>query len=160
MSDYLSIIAFFLLLTILWILWLFFRMHLQEKALSRVEERVNRIGKRLHELSGDSNDPDSKVYIDLVRSFNLQELWARVRTRIVIGRKGNERTTELIEKMSRLTSEIESLIRADFASRAMAQIGDWNEEKIAFFRDAGVNQRASIAAIRQLVADIKRELSR
>ncbi len=75
MSDYLSIIAFLLLLTILWVLWLVFRIYLQAKALSRVEERVNRIGKRLHELSGDSNDPDSKVYIDLVQSFNLQDLW-------------------------------------------------------------------------------------
>src|SRR5258707_4752961 len=159
MSDYLSIIAFLLLLTILWVLWLVFRIYLQAKALSRAEERVNRIGKRLHELSGDSNDPDSKVYIDLVQSFNLQDLWGRVRRRIVIGRKANERTSELIEKMLRLTFEIESLIRADFASRSMAQIGDWNEEKITFFRDAGVNERASIAAIDQLVADIKRELS-
>jgi hypothetical protein len=40
----------------------------------------------------------------------------------------------------------------------MAQIGDWDDEKIAFFRDAGIKQRASIAAIDQLVADIKHEL--
>ncbi len=81
-----------------------------------------------------------------------------MRTRIGIGRKNSAGDAELVVKLARLMSEIESLIENDFTSRAMAQIGDWNDEKIAFFRDTGVKQRASLAAIDQLVADIERGL--
>jgi len=159
-SDYLWIIAFLLPLTILWVLWLFLRIHLQAKTLLRVEKRANRIGRRLRELSGDSSDAVSQnIYIELVQNFNLEDLWARVRTRISVGSKNSNEVAELVVKIARLLSAIEELIRNDFTSRSIAQIGEWDEHKIAFFRDAGVNQRASIAAIYQLVTDIKRELS-
>jgi hypothetical protein len=150
------VIAALLLLIALWVLWTLLKVYLQVKALAHVERDVNRIGERLAGLSCAS--ADSKIYKGLVQKFNLNELWARVRARISVGRKNKPRDAELMVKLVRLTSEIESLIKNDFTARAMAQIGDWDEEKIAFFRDAGIKQRASIAAIDQLVADIKHEL--
>lgn len=158
MNSYLWIIVSLFLLIAVWVLWLLLRAYIQAESFGRVADNVNRIGRRLVDLSGLSNDQDSEIYTELVQRVNLQELWARIRTRIGIGRKNNPRDAELVVKLVRLTSEIESLIKNDFTARAMAQIGDWDDEKIAFFRDAGIKQRASIAAIDQLVADIEREL--
>jgi signal transduction histidine kinase len=157
MTDYLWVIASLLFLIALGFLWLLLPVYLQAKALTRVEENTNRIGRRLVELGCVSDEPNSIVYKDLVQKVNLQELWARIRTRIRIKRK-NPADVELVVRLVRLISEIESVIQNDFTSRTLAQIGDWDDEKIAFFREAGVKQRASIAAIDQLVADIEHEL--
>lgn len=158
MNDYLWVIGSFLFLIAVWVLWLIAKVYFQSKALARVEIKVNAIARRLVELSSASHDPGSEIYKELVQNVNLPELWARARTRIRIGTKNSPEDAELVVKLHRLTSEIESLIQNDFTSRTMAQIGDWDDEKIAFFRDAGIKQRASIAAIDQLVADIKHEL--
>jgi hypothetical protein len=169
-----GVIAALLLLIALWLLWTFLKVYFQAKLVARVERDVNRIGKRLEELScapaadyhtgikglmPTLNLPDENaIYKDLVQKFSLPNLWARVCTRISIGRKNDSRTSELTVKIVRLTAEIESLIRNDFRSRSLAQLGAWDDEKIAFFRDAGIKERASIAAIDQLVADIEHEL--
>jgi len=165
------VIAALLLLIALWVLWTLLKVYFQARALAGVERDVNRIGKRLAELSCASTDPHpdlvpmfnlpdphSEIYKDLAQKVDLQELWARICTRISIGKKNNSRDAELVVKIERLISEIESLIRNDFTSRTIAQHGDWDDEKNAFFRDFWIKQRASIAAIDQLVADIEREL--
>jgi hypothetical protein len=160
-----------------WVSWLFLRVRLQAKALARIDQRITKIGRRLQELRCEPGAPKSAIwredfqhaltapevehsrtYAQLIQSFDLQDLWARVRTRVGVGQKNNEGVVELTQKILRLLSEIEALIHNDFQSRAMAQIGDWSEEKIAFFRNSGERERASIAAIDQLVKDIKHEL--
>jgi hypothetical protein len=158
MNDYLWVIGALLFLIAVWVLWSILKVYFQSKVLAQVEIKANRIAKRLAELSCGSNDPDSKIYKDLVQSVNLEELWARVRTRVKIGTKNSPRDAELVVKLHRLISEIESLMQNDLTSRTMAQIGDWDDAKIAFCRDSGIKQRASIAAIDQLVTDIKHEL--
>ena len=162
-------IAGLLVLPALWVLWLIFRVYLQAKALSSIDQRANRLGRRLQELAWEAGKPKSEpifsdhsdlsIYVDLVQRFNLQELWARVRTRINVGGKSNSESMKLVQKIVRLLGEIEGLLENDSSSRSIAQIGEWDEEKIAFIRAAGERKRASVAAIDQLVLDINRELS-
>ena len=177
MNAYLWIISLLVLLIPVWILWSFLRVYFPAKALARVDEKVNRIGQRLVDLVAreeaeaerrrrlsdlvprfGNEDRDLEIYKDLVQNVNLQELWVRARTRVIPGRKNNPKDAELIVKIVRLTSEIETFIQNEVTSRAMAQIGDWDDEKIAFFQNSGMKQRASIAAIDQLVSDIEHEL--
>jgi hypothetical protein len=94
----------------------------------------------------------------LVQKFGLPDLWARVRTQISIGRKNNSRTSEFDGKDRAVNSGNRVFYTKDFKSRSLAQLGAWDDEKIAFFRDAGIKERASIAAIDQLVADIEHDL--
>ena len=105
MIDYLWVIASLLFLIAVWALWSifwgFFWGYFQAKALARVEIKVNRIARRLVELSCASNDPHSEIYKELVQNFNLQELWARVRMRIRIGIKNSPRDAELVVKLHR-----------------------------------------------------------
>ena len=111
MNDYLWVIGSLLFLITVWSLWSILKVYFQSKALARVEIKVNRIARRLVELSCASNDPDSKIYKGLVQNVDLQELWTRVRTRIRIGTKNSPRDAELVVKLHRVISEIESLIQ-------------------------------------------------
>jgi hypothetical protein len=165
-----GVIAALLLLIALLLLWTFLKVYFQVKLVARIERDVNRLEELscapapvyhtdIKGLMPTPNLPDENaIYKDLVQKFSLPNLWARVRTQISICRKNDPRTSELTVKIVRLTAEIESLIRSDFRSRSLAQLGSWDDEKIAFFRDAGIKERASIAAIDQLVADIEHEL--
>jgi hypothetical protein len=177
MNAYIWTIASLVLLIPVWILWSFLRVYFPAKALARLDEKINRTGQRLVDLAAreeaeanrrrrlsdlvppfDDEDRDLKIYKDLVQKVNLQELWARARTRVIPGRKNNQKDADLMIKIVRLTSEIETFIQNEVTSRAMAQIGDWDDKKIAFFRNSGMKQRASIAAIDQLVSDVEHEL--
>jgi hypothetical protein len=178
MNAYIWIIASLLLVIPAWVLWSFLRVYFPARMLSRLDEKISRTWQRLVDLaareeeaeaarpkalfdfispSGDEGH-DLKLYKDLVLNIKLQELWARTRTRVVPGRKNSSKDAELVVKIAQLTSEIESFIKNEINSNSMAQIGDWNEQKIIFFKNSGIKQRASIAAIDQLVSDIKREL--
>lgn len=178
MQASLWVIASVVLLILAWVLWSFLRVYLPVRAFARLEEKVidveqnltnlaareeEAVAKRRGELS-DLIPPsveegrDLEIYKGLTKTANLAELWARARTRVVPGRKNAPKDAELMRKIARLTLEIETFIENEVASNAIAQIGDWNAEKVAFFQKAGMKQRASIAAIYQLVSEIKREL--
>jgi hypothetical protein len=100
------VIVALLLLILLWFLWTMLKVYLRAKGLEQIERDANRIGKRLAELSCASTDPSPlqrafmvlgaweppdphhiEIYKGLAQKVNLQELWARVGTRIDIWRK-------------------------------------------------------------------------
>jgi len=91
-----------------------------------------------------------------VKKVRLEELWGRVGTRIAIGAKNSKESAELVGKLGGLAVLIESFIKNELRDSALAQVGDWDEEKIAFFKDAGMKHRALLAAIDQRVTDIER----
>jgi hypothetical protein len=138
---------------VVWFAWSLLSTTLRAKAISRMDDKVNETVKELQNLAAKSENNFSRIVLEKV---DLQDMWARVRTRILVTTKRGDALGEVIRKFSLLVAEGRILVKRDVHVSTLVQVG---HHDLDFYKEISAEQKASLSAIDQLIADIKKDLS-